>query len=532
MFKIVSLLTFFLCSGFLSISQTPTIGLLYSNNNVTPGYTLFTPEKNNDVYLIDECGKVANKWTFSERPGITCYLLENGDLLRSGRDSLEIRDWDNNLVWSYDIASSGIKKHHDIEPLPNGNILLVARDIYTEAQILAMGGDSLLSIDGRNLEKIVELQPVGTNSANVVWEWKFANHMVQDIDSTLPNYGVIGSHPELLNLNYDNGETNDYVHLNAVDYNADLDQIMITARHTNEIYIIDHSTTTLEAASHSGGNSGKGGDFLWRWGNPEMYQPGLGIPQKIFLPHDAKWVESTYADSNKISVFNNRGDGSNTFSSIHLIEPVLSNGNYQIGQFGFAPTDFDWTWTDDILGTTFYESKKSGTHALPNGNMMICENGKGRISEVTKAGEVVWVYINPDGNALNTQFSSPTAVENFIFRAEKYPIDFIGFVGKDLSTQGTIENANPISDTCTALSSLNELPDFNFSIVQPSTDGNIHFFENQEFDALQLVDFAGRLIHKEVGFDGSFIFCELKPGIYFLNVEKNGSQKSVKIIVQ
>ena len=66
----------------------------------------------------------------------------------------------------------------------------------------------------------------------------------------------------------------DWMHANAVDYNEDLDQIMISAREFNEVWIIDHSTSTAEAASHSGGMYGKGGDLLYRWGNPEAYGRG------------------------------------------------------------------------------------------------------------------------------------------------------------------------------------------------------------------------------------------------------------------
>ena len=52
--------------------------------------------------------------------------------------------------------------------------------------------------------------------------------------------------------------------LNAVAYNEDLDQIALSSRFHDEIYIIDHSTTTEEAAGHTGGNS-EWRRLLYRW---------------------------------------------------------------------------------------------------------------------------------------------------------------------------------------------------------------------------------------------------------------------------
>jgi hypothetical protein len=90
MFKLFQWILVF--SPVLSFGQTETVGLLYSNGQESEGYTLFTPEASSTTFLIDNCGNKVNEWTFSEQPGVTCYLLENGNLLRAGLDSLEIRD--------------------------------------------------------------------------------------------------------------------------------------------------------------------------------------------------------------------------------------------------------------------------------------------------------------------------------------------------------------------------------------------------------------------------------------------------------
>ena len=81
---------------------------------------------------------------------------------------------------------------------------------------------------------------------------------MQNANSAKNNYQTsIVNHPELLNINY--LPKKDWMHMNGIDYNPMFDQIVLSAHNTNEFYVIDHSTTTAEAASHSGGRGGRGG---------------------------------------------------------------------------------------------------------------------------------------------------------------------------------------------------------------------------------------------------------------------------------
>ena len=67
----------------------------------------------------------------------------------------------------------------------------------------------------------------------------------------------------------------DWLHTNAIAYNPQRDEIALSVLGNNEIWIIDHSTTTEEARGSTGGNSGKGGDILYRWGNPIAHRAGF-----------------------------------------------------------------------------------------------------------------------------------------------------------------------------------------------------------------------------------------------------------------
>lgn len=508
-------------------SQTPTLGLRFIDPGVTEGYTLFTPEVNNFVYLINNCGEKINEWEFSELPGATCYLLENGTLLRAGKDSLEIRDWNNNLIWSYPTTANGIKQHHDIEPLPNGNILCVVSDKYTIDEITEHGRNPALTSSNFRLDKVVEIEPVGTNDANIVWEWKFIDHVIQDFDNTKLHYGTVEDHPELLDLNFDNGITDDWTHVNAIDYNAELDQIMISPRHLSEILIIDHSTTIGEAAGHSGGNSNKGGDFLWRWGNPQVYRQGDDNDQKLFLQHDVKWVNSGYLDEGKITVFNNGGDGTTLASSIHLITPEIIDGNYTLNNGKFNPIAFEWSWSGSILGNIVYESKKSGTHSLPNGNLIIAQTSLGQVSEINKDGEILWSYRNPSGLTIHNQFENPS--DNTFFRAEKYPINYIGFDGQDLTPKGIIENENLLSQECINPSNIENEENVGIKIVNPTSE-NIVFNKTISVNKIRISNILGNTIYEQNNFSGNRLNINLKPATYILQIFNENNIIAFKII--
>ena len=535
--KIILLFVFIFV--YQSGSAQTTAGLLYHDDNVSDGYTLFTPLNNDEVFLVNNCGEKINQWTFTELPGATCYLLPNGNLMRAGQNNIETRDWNNNIVWSYATTANGIPQHHDIEPLPNGNVICIVSDPYSLAAITALGRNPATTGANLRLEKIVELHPTGLNTATIVWEWKFKDHLIQDFDATKLNYGVVGNHPELLDLNYNNGNTVDYIHANGIDYNAALDQIIISGRHLSEIFIIDHSTTTVEAAGHTGGTSGLGGDFLWRWGNPVVYRQGTTADRKLFLQHDPKWVESGYLDYGKITVFNNGAPATaQTFTSIVMLQPDIVGGVYTKSASKFNPATYDWSWSGSILGVVVSEEKECGTHALPNGNMIISETSLGRVSEMTKSGTLLWSYKNPSGPIASgnatyfTQFNAiPLGLNNF-FRAEKYPANFAGFVGHTMtSATGIIEDQNPLSDACTAALGNDNFNAQDLFVLNPVKNNTIQFNKNITADSVTIYDTNGRLVYTQNSFDGNKIEVNLSPAVYFMKVQQGSFTKKLKIVI-
>ena len=429
-----------------------TVGLLLCQDGASDGYTLFAPLGGATAYLIDVHGRLVHSWDLAYPPGQAVYLLTDGRLLATGAygESFAVGghggvvqelDWDGAVSWSFTYSSAEHRQHHDAVPMPNGDVLLVAWELKSEAEAIAAGRDpSLLSATGELWpDSIIEVAPDGAGGAGIVWEWHVWDHLIQDFDPSKANYGVVAHHPELVDLNCvpnPSGELYDWLHVNAVDYDAALDQILVSAHHLSEIWIIDHSTTTAEAASHAGGHHGVGGDLLYRWGNPQSYGQGDAGDEILGGQHNAAWIDDGLPGAGDILIFNNKAELGYS-SVVEIVPPVDSDGGYEYAGGAYGPAAPVWSYVAPTP-TDLYSDKLSGAQRLSGGGTLICSGTSGRIFEVDADGTIVWEYQDPvSGGTPLTQGEPPTNTN--VFRAPRYAPDYPGLAGKDLTPGDPIE---------------------------------------------------------------------------------------------
>ena len=419
-------------------------GLAVNDAKAFQGYTLIAPITSTSTYLIDMDGRVVRTWESDCTPALSATLLENGHLLRAGTLSdkelpfegpgaggrIQEFTWEGKLIWDYKYFDDKRLPHHDITKLPNGNILLVVWDRRTANEAAAAGRRSeALPTDHFMADSIVEVKPTGKTTGEVVWAWHSWDHIVQDDDKAKANYGDVAAHPERLDINFgegiiipksaNNDDLNklkgigylggsltpgavaspigpDWLHVNSVAYNAELDQIVLSVHLFSEIWIIDHSTTTAEAAGHTGGRGGKGGDLLYRWGNPRAYRHGTNVDRRLFGQHNAHWIAKGLPGEGHMLVFNNgssRPDGS--YSSVdEIVLPHDATGYSRSSSSAFGPDKAVWSFRA-TKKANFFSILFSGAQRLPNGDTLICSGTDGTLFEVTGEKQVVWKYVNP-----------------------------------------------------------------------------------------------------------------------------------------
>ncbi len=450
-------------------------GLVKSDPGAGDEYLLFSQLTSDTEYLIDRAGRVVHSWKGEYATG-SSYLMDNGDLLRGVRMAeppnfraggvggyLQRLSWDGEVLWHWQLGDEQRMAHHDIEPLPNGNVLVLAWERISPEQAAAAGRrPELTNQQGLWSDWIAEVEPLAPNDARIVWEWHVWDHLVQNHDPQAPNHGDPTAHPHRLDVNADASAPtideeelarlkalgympadatiqdagSDYLHANSLDYHAGLDQILVSLPEIGEIWIIDHSTTTAQARSSAGGRSGRGGDLLYRWGNPQNYGRGNVESKQLFYQHQVEWVPEGFPGAGNITLFNNgsgRPDG-DWSSIVELTPPLEKDGSYPLAAGEpWGPAAPSWRYLAEERGN-FFAPFISGVRKLETGHLLVCSGPQGRFFEVTPQREIVWEYLNPfHGEVPGWNPPGTEDVPYGSFRAIPVPPDHPGLAGRRLA---------------------------------------------------------------------------------------------------
>ena len=358
-------------------------------------YILVNDAGANRVYIMDKEARLLHEWELTNNIGNDVFLLPNAQLLASlesddpkiayggkgGR--LQFVEQDGTVAWDFIYSTEEAETHHDAELLPNGNVIALVWEKRTEAEAAEAG----FMMDSRVYpEAVIEVNP---QTNEIVWEWHAWDHLIQDQDATKSNFGVVSDHPELIDLNYipKNGTwpqaQGDLMHANAIAYDEVNDVIFVSVNFYSEVWVIDHSTTREEASGHSGGNYGKGGDLVYRFGNPEAYENPMGT-RLFHNQHFPNPLKGT--DHGKMFIFSNGNDVSQ--SRVYELQLPAA---FELTPNADNEPEVIWSFTDPDL----YSPKVSGAIPLSNGNILITEGDYG-FWEVTRDKEVVWKF-NAEG---------------------------------------------------------------------------------------------------------------------------------------
>ena len=548
------LMVLFVYMSSYAIGQNSVGVLSIEPEKTFTGFNLFFPHNQSNVYLVDNCGRIANIWEDENYfPGNSVYLTEEGNLIKckrgttsaindpiwagGGGEIVEIRSWDNEILHQFALNDEQYRLHHDVAPLPNGNILMIAWQSKTLEEAIEAGRDpNNLPQEKIWSESILEWDPV---LDSIVWQWDAWDHLIQDIDNTKSNFGQVALRPEKIDINYDEHDGHpDWLHINAIDYNITLDHIVMSVPYFNELWVIDHSTTTEEARMDSGGNSGKGGDLLYRWGNPMTYRQGSISDKKLFFQHDTHWEvpDATSNDDSfsRIVLFNNRvSDNLSTANSLILPWDEASN-QYILTNNLFGPENFESSISHpDPSESRSVSSSLSSAQILPNGNYLLCAGRWGYSYEITPNNDLVWEYITPIvRGSIASQGDTLTINNNLTFRLKRYSADFAAFANRDLQVGEYIE-MNPDTSFCNLVVSNTIEPGYKEINLYPNPATSVITIDGAELmgETVQITNTQGSIIQSVTMKSSTQLVNieSLESGTYFIIGNKGVISKFIKI---
>ncbi|MCW1953287.1 MAG: aryl-sulfate sulfotransferase [Flavobacteriia bacterium] len=351
------------------------------------GYVFMMENGQNAAYLVNHEGDKLKEWSFDNRLGNDLEITPSGSLLGSFKVNepffsfggfgghIKKLSANGSVIWEYVVNTENEIAHHDATEMPNGNILIMIWERISEEQLSDVGlapGHDIFT------EKLIEVNP---ETDEIVWQWRSWEHIVQELDVSKDLYGLVHEHPNKINIAYNDLENGDWMHANGIFYDSSKDLIYMSVNFYSEVWVIDHSTNIQESATDQGGQYNRGGDLIYRFGNPAAFG-GDASSRFLFNNHHPSLVQDTYPGAGNLLIFNN---GSNNEQSI-AYELSLPSFSQNMMQTYESPQSV-WSYSHPDL----YFPRISGMVRLPNGNTLICEGDYG-YWEVTAQGQIAWKY--------------------------------------------------------------------------------------------------------------------------------------------
>jgi hypothetical protein len=330
--------------GYLDYSPRRGTGgdgvVVHDSSRADAGWNLLTYHVLARAELVDANGETMHVWKRARSSDggprwARAVALPGGDLLVVTRPPGLFRiGRDGSVRWESDLAV-----HHDIEVLPNGNIVALTSsqrsfDGFSEPEVID-NGIAILSPSGELVEE----------------------KSLLDILSQSP--GVFELRPPDAPRRPQRRAL-DVLHANRVDW---LDTavpgsplfkpgtVLVTVRHQDSVVLVDWERNAA----------------VWAWGRGTLGRP-----------HDG-----TVLSNGHVLVFDNVG---------------LSDSRSRVLEVDPTTNATVWSWVAPE-GETLLSRTRGTVQRLANGNTLIGESNAGRAFEVTPDGTIVWEYRTPHRNA-------------------------------------------------------------------------------------------------------------------------------------
>jgi len=314
-----------------------------------PGYSLYTSRNLCSATLTDPAGRIVRSWTGAARHWARAELCDDGNVLvvgtASDRRTEDEPVHDLGTVWRFSwegdlLAAHRISAHHDVERTPAGRILTVTSqlrsvpDIHPSCPVIE-DRLTLLDDEGNELDAV---------------------SLVDVLRQPIEGFALTSIAPWKI----DGQLRVDLTHTNSVEWMARRplfgthpvygeDHVLICMRHQDAVAVVDFKQHRL----------------VWAWGQDELQGP-----------HDATLLEN---------------------GNILVLDNGVTRGTSRAVEVDPRTGSIVWQYPCGDA-QPFFTLSMGSAHRLPNGNTLIADSNHSRAFEVTRGGQTVWEYLNPNKN--------------------------------------------------------------------------------------------------------------------------------------